>query len=103
MTNADQPAGQDVEQETGQELVRRNGHDLLKSAIFVISPKERNLAMAQLEEAVVGDGDTMGIASQIAQNLVRSCERRLGLDDPVMNEQRLEEIVERSRGCNPAQ
>jgi len=83
--------------------MRGNGHGLLEAAIVVISPAERYLAIAKIHEAVVGDGDAMGIAGQIVQNLVRSPEGRLGIDNPVVHEQLIDEPAESSRACDLSQ
>ena len=37
---------------------------------------------------MVGDGDAMGIATQILKHILGTAEGRFGVDDPVLSEQR---------------
>ena len=43
--------------EAAQELMRRNGHDLLLSAAGIVPPEEGNTVIVQADEAMVADGD----------------------------------------------
>jgi hypothetical protein len=43
--------------------------------------------MLEGHEAVVGDGDAMGVTGEIAEHMRRTAERWLGVDDPVLTEQ----------------
>ena len=52
----------------------------------VILPAEGNLVALEGHKAVVGDGDAMGVAGEITEYMVRSIERRFGIDDPVLTE-----------------
>ena len=40
VADADQAAGQNVKQESAQELICGNGHDLLLAAVSIVSPAE---------------------------------------------------------------
>jgi hypothetical protein len=42
--------------------------------------------MLESHEAMVGDGYAMGIASEIAEHMMGTAERGLGVDDPVLPE-----------------
>jgi len=48
----------------------------------VIFPGEGDLALFQRQQAAVGDGHAMGIASQVFQHVLRTAEGRLGVDHP---------------------
>ena len=48
---------------------------------------------------MVGDGDAMGIASQIMQHMFGSAEGRLGIDDPVLAIERAQEDGEALLAC----
>src|SRR5437763_14386342 len=48
------------------------------------------------DQSAVGDGDAMGVAREIAQDLLRPCERLLGVDHPFSPAQRCQEAFERS-------
>jgi hypothetical protein len=62
-----------------------------------VPPAEGDVALFEGDESVVGDGDAVGIATEIAQRVFRSAEGRLGIDDPVVTEQRSEPGGEGSR------
>ena len=40
VTDANQPFGQNVKKKSAQELICRNGHDLLLAAVSIVSPAE---------------------------------------------------------------
>ncbi len=50
--------------------------------------------MLESHEAVVGDGHAMGVAGEIAEHMMRTGERWLGVDDPVLTEQGTQEGAE---------
>jgi hypothetical protein len=50
--------------------------------------------MLESHEAVVGDGHAMGVAGEIAEHMMGTAERWLGVDDPVLTEQGTQEGAE---------
>jgi len=48
------------------------------------------------DETVVGDGDPMSVAGEIAQYMMGSAEGRFGVDDPVQTEEGTQEGAEGS-------
>jgi hypothetical protein len=93
-TDADKAAGENMEQETAQELVRGEGHHPLLITVRIIFPAEGNLVLVEGHETVVGNGHAMGVAGEIAQHMLGTAERRLGIDDPVLPEQGAQEGTE---------
>jgi hypothetical protein len=93
--DADQAAGQDVEQEAAQELLRIERHHSLLVPVGIILPTESNLVMFESHEAVVGDGHAMGVAGEITQHMMGTAEGWFGVDDPVLTEQGAQEGAER--------
>jgi len=93
--DADKAAGQDVEQEAAQELLRTECHHSLLISVGIILPAESNLVMFQSHEAMVSDGYAMGIAGEIAEHMMGTAEGGLGVDDPVLTEQGAQEGAER--------
>ena len=93
-TNADKAAGQNMQQEASQELLRRERHLLFLIAVGVILPAEGNLVVLKSQETLVGDGHAMGVASEIAQHMMGTTEGWLGIDDPVLAEQWAQEGAE---------
>ena len=86
MADANQAAGQDVQQEAAQELMGGNGHDLLLAAVGIVSPAEGDAIVFEGHEPMVGDGDAMGVAGQVVENMFGAAEGWLGVDDPVLLE-----------------
>src|SRR5437899_5483825 len=69
VANANQPLGQNVDEEASQELIRGNGHDLLLAAVSIVSPAEGDAIVLEGHETMVGDGDAVGIAGQVVENM----------------------------------
>jgi len=84
VADANQTPGQNVDQESAQKLIGRNGHDLLLGAVRIVFPAKRNSIILEGDKSMVRDRDTMGIARQIVQNVLRPAEGRLGVNDPVL-------------------
>ena len=80
--DADKAAGQDVEQEAAQELLRTERHHSFLISVGIILPAESNLVVLESHEAVVGDGHAMGVAGEIAQHMLGTAEGWLGIDTP---------------------
>ena len=87
VADANQAAGQDVQQEAAQELIGGNGHDLLLAAVGIVPPAEGDAIVLEGHETMVGDGDAMGVAGQIVEHMFGPAEGWLGVDDPVLPEQ----------------
>src|SRR5260370_29713826 len=84
VSNAKHPLGQNVDEKAAQELIRGNGHDLLLAAVGVVSPAEGDAIALKGHETMVGDGDAVGIAGQVVENILGAAERWLGIDHPVL-------------------
>ena len=48
----------------------------------VILVAEADLAVVDVEQSLVGDGDAMGVAADVVEDLLGTRERRFGIDDP---------------------
>jgi hypothetical protein len=53
MADANQSAGQDVHQEAVEELMGRNGHDLLLATVGIVSPAEGDAIAVKGHETMV--------------------------------------------------
>src|SRR4029077_12394955 len=93
-TDGDEAAGQNMEEETAQELLRGQCHLPLLIAVSIILPAKSNLVAVEGHEAVVGDGHAMSVTGEIAQHMKGTAERWLGVDDPVLTEQWTQEGAE---------
>ena len=96
VTDAVKARGQHVQQEATHELLGGHGHGFIASApvLTIVLPAERDAAIVTSDEPRVCDRDPMGVAGQIGENLLRSCEGALGVDDPLTLTQRHEPVGE---------
>ena len=76
------PFGQDVLQETPQELLGGEGH-APACAGGALLPAKGDMALLHLEDAPVGDGDAVHVAAEVGQHLAGAVESRLGVDHPL--------------------
>ena len=60
----------------------------------IILPAEGNLVVFESDEAMVGDSDAMGIAAEIAEDMVRATKRGFRIDYPILAVQGAQESVE---------
>ena len=83
MADALEAVGQNVEQKAADELGRCKRHELDERTVAVVLPTEGNVIIGDLDEAMIGDGDAVCIAAQIAQNLFGPGQGLLAVDDPI--------------------
>jgi len=74
----------DVGQKTAREL--RPGHrlGLALAAVVSVLVREGDVVVAMLEKPLVRDGDAVGVAAEVAQDLLRPRHRGLAVDDEVL-------------------
>jgi hypothetical protein len=82
-----------MQEKPSEELDRVEGHDPLTIAPLIVFPSERYLTVLQNDQAPLGDGHTMGVARQILEALVRPCQWRFGIDDPLHLPQRRKKLA----------
>ena len=90
MPDTDKTFGQNVEQKSPHELLRGDGHDSRLIAARIVPPTKTDVAAIKGNETVVGDGDTVSVAPEVTDHLLRAAEGGLGIDDPVLAKQRSE-------------
>ena len=88
--DTDKTLGQDVKQKPAYELVGGNGYDSRLVASRIVAPTKCDGAAIEGNETVVGDGDTVGVAPEVADHVLGTAEGGLGIDDPVLVKQRSE-------------
>ena len=96
IANALEPRRQSVLQEEADELFGGDGHHLA-NRVAVVGPGKRDLAVLKGQEALIADGDAVGIAAEILQHARRSAEGGLGVHDPVFMFQGSQEAGEGDR------
>lgn len=82
IANAVESTGENVEEESPNELLGRERHDFLLIVVAVVAPLELDLPVFDLQDPVIGNGDPMGVAADVVHHLLGAGERRLGVDDP---------------------
>jgi hypothetical protein len=71
-----------VNEKTSQKLIGGDRHDFLLAAVGIVFIEKRDLIILKRNQAMVGDGDAVRIASEIVQNMLGTAEGWLGVDDP---------------------
>ncbi len=87
VADAHKAAGQQVQQEAAQELIASQSHDPFLVAVSGVAPAKGYVSLGESDQPAVGDGDAMGVGTEISQHVFRSSERPLGVDDPIVTEQ----------------
>ena len=70
MTDADEAPGKHMEEEAVQKLLCCELHSALLSAVGIVLPAEGDMLAVEGEQAVVGDGDAMGVTAEKTQHLL---------------------------------
>jgi hypothetical protein len=86
MPNTDKSFRQHVQEESTNELVGGNRHFLLFVTVSVIPPEKRDVVAIKGKQSMVGNRNTMSIASEVAHDLFGPAEGWLGIDHPVLTE-----------------
>src|SRR5262249_6625423 len=74
---------QNVKEKASHELGGRQGHGLDARSVSVVFPGESHVVIGNLYQAMIGDGDAVRVAAQIAENLLRPGKGLLAVDHPV--------------------
>ena len=74
--------GQNVEQESPDELLGRERHSFLLIVVAVVPPVELDLPVFDIHDPMIGNRDPVRVAADVIHHLLGSGERRFGVDDP---------------------
>ena len=91
VADADEASGQHMLAESAQELACGERHDALLVAVRIVFPSEAYRTAVEAEQALIADGDAVSVAAEIAQHANGITEGRLGIDHPIVLEQRTHE------------
>ncbi len=67
-----------------QELFCWHCHSALYVPMRAVSPGERNISILEGDQAMVGNGHSMGIAAEIFENMFRTAEWAFTVNDPMV-------------------
>jgi len=82
MSNPDEPLRQNVQEESPDELLGREGHFAFLVAMSIVPPTKSDVIAVKRNQSVIGDGHTMGVTAEVTENLFRTTQGRLGIDYP---------------------
>src|SRR5664280_1307025 len=82
IANAVESTGENVEEESPDELLGRESHDFLLIVVAVVPPVELDLPVFDIQQSMVGNRDTVRVATHVVHHLLGSGEGRLCVDDP---------------------
>ena len=82
VADADKTGRQDMEEEAAEELDGREGEGFFEAAVAVILPAEADAVVFDFQQAMVGNSDPVGVATEILDDLGGAAERPLGVDHP---------------------
>src|SRR5712692_6094072 len=83
MTNALEAFWENVKQEATDELLGSECHGLASTAVAIVLPAKLNRPVIKVEQPVVGDGNAVGVACDVSEDLFRSVEGWFGIDHPI--------------------
>ena len=83
-----------MKKKPSDELIRHEIHGLLAVAVGIIPPAEGNLVVPVGKDAVVADGNPVGISPEILENPLGTTERRFAVHNPLFMIELVAEVVE---------
>ena len=86
-----------MEQEPPQEFLGGHRHQALLALVGIVFPAESDLAVGKVHDPVIRDGDAVRVTGQVVEDMVGAPEGRLGVDHPILTEQRAQKSMERFR------
>jgi hypothetical protein len=73
-----------VKKEPSDELIRLERHGLFTVIVCIISPQKRNITILVGKDAIIADGDPVGISAEVLKNTFGAAEGRFAIDDPLL-------------------
>ena len=73
-----------MKKEPADKLVGLEGHGFLVVMVGIIAPEEGNLVVPEGEEAVIADGDSVGISAEVLKDPLGAIEGGFAIDDPLL-------------------
>lgn len=98
MADADEGGWKGVKKEPPDEFFRGQSHNIALVAVATIAKSKGDVAVLDVENAVVGNGDAVGIAAEVVEDFIRPAERRLGINDPALLAKLSDQIGESGSG-----
>src|ERR1035437_2046760 len=93
-TDAHEAFRQHVQEDAAEEVDGVEGHDTLLATVGIISPAEADALAVEGSVAVIGDGHAVDVTAEVAEDMFRSAEGRLGIDVPILVAELLHQLLE---------
>ena len=84
VTNPHITFGQYVKQESSDKFISLERHGFFAVIVGIITPEKRDMAIPVGKDAVVTDGDPMGISAEVLENTFGPIKGRFAVDDPLL-------------------
>jgi len=84
VTNPHKTFRQYVKQEPSDKFISLERHGLFAVIVCIISPEKRDIAIPVVEDAVIADGDPVGISAKVLKDTFGATEGRLAIDNPLL-------------------
>jgi len=84
VSNAWKAFRQDMLQKSAKEFFAAEGHRAFLAVIGIILPPEPDFGFGDREKTMIGDGNAMGVAGQIVQNMVWPAKGWFRIHDPIV-------------------
>jgi len=76
-----------MKEKPAEELIDRETHDALAVAVGRVSPSEGDVVICKGNQPAIGNSDAVRIFAKVAEAVLRTAERRLGINHPVLSKQ----------------
>ena len=93
MANAHKATWQQMQQESAQELIHRQGQQALLILVGSVAPPKGYLPVLKRHETVIGNGHAVCVGAEIAKYLFRASERSSAMGDPASGEKLTDEAA----------
>jgi len=97
VTDTNKPVGQDMEEETTDELLCGQTDKPVGTGLVVVAGTEGNGFSIEGDESLVGDGGPVGVMAQVAEHMLGTIERGLRVGVPFDSSQVADEPFEGGR------
>jgi hypothetical protein len=82
VTDANIACRQDMKKEPSDKFIGLQGHGFLTVMVGIIPPEEGNFAVLEGTDAVITDGNPMGISAEVLKDPFGAIEGGFAIDDP---------------------
>ncbi len=83
-----------MKQETAEKLICTKRHEAFLVAVGGVFEAERDLFAVEGDQPVIGDGNTVGISTEVTEHLIGAAKRWFAVDNPTVTEQLAEKAPE---------